>query len=56
VGKTNGASDGEEEDKTEPGEEEDAERESGGGEEDKVGWLRTAVHVLLPSMISAVVP
>jgi hypothetical protein len=28
----------------------------GGGEEDKVGWLRTAVHVLLPSMISAVVP
>jgi hypothetical protein len=52
-----GLSDGEEEDKTEPGEEEVAERESGGGrEEDKVGRLRTAVYVLVPSMISAVVP
>jgi hypothetical protein len=32
------------------------ERVGGGREEDKVGRLRTAVYVLVPSMISAVVP
>jgi hypothetical protein len=55
-GRQRGLSDGEEEDKIDPGEEEVAERERAGGEEDNVGWLRTAVQVLLPSTISAVVP
>jgi hypothetical protein len=47
-GRQRGLGDGEEEDKTEPGEEEVVEREiererGGGGEEDKMGWLHIAV-------------